>query len=206
MSHNNTEPVALVVISHHRSDSLTAAVARRVAEGLEQAGYRIDLLNLHEEGFDPRNRVADDPQYDNPAPRYSDEAHAHARRVRAAEVIVPVFPVWWFGLPALLKGWIDRVWNHGLAYGIRPPLLAGKRMLWLGLAGIPAHDDNADLVNFLMDHTLRRGISEYCDITDVHTAALFHSEGTGLSGADRERHFVRLFAQADAAVAKLLAG
>lgn len=206
MTNTSESPTALVVISHHRSDSLTAAVARRVADRLEQAGHRVDLLDLHADGFDPRNNVADEPQYDNPGPRYTDEVHAYARRVHAADVIVPVFPVWWFGLPALMKGWIDRVWNSGLTYGARPSPMAGKRMLWLALAGIPSHDDNADLVNFLLDHTLKRGIAEYCDVTNVHTAALFHSEGTGLVGARRERHFAEMFATADAAVDKLLAG
>lgn len=206
MSENSTEPVALVVVSHHRPDSLTAAVARRAAERLAAAGYRVDTLNLEQEGFEPRNNAADDPQYDNPDPRYTEAVHAQAARIHAADVIVPVFPVWWFGVPALLKGWIDRVWNHGLTYGVRPDPMAGKRMLWIGLAGIPAYDDNADLVSFLMDHTLKRGISEYCGIPDAQAVALWHSEGTGFTGEDRKRHFAAMFESVDEAVDKLLAG
>lgn len=203
---HETAPVALVVVGHHRSDSLTAAIAERAAERLRQAGYRIDLLQLQQEGFEPRNQVADEPQYDNPKPVYSAEVHALADRLHAADVVVPVFPVWWFGLPAVMKGWLDRVWNHGLTYGVKPEPMAGKRMLWIGLAGIPDHDPNADLVRFLLDNTLRRGLSEYCDVTDVHTLALFHSEGTGLTGDTRERHFQRFFERVDESVAKLLAG
>ena len=100
------EPTALVVVGHHRSDSLTAAVAERVAKRLAAGGYRVDLLHLEEEAFDPRSGVADEPDYGNRDKRYSEEVHRHIARVHAADVIVPVFPVWWYGLPALLKGWI----------------------------------------------------------------------------------------------------
>ncbi|PDP85592.1 NADPH oxidoreductase [Glycomyces fuscus] len=197
---------ALVVVAHHRSDSLTAAVAERAAARLEAAGYRVDLLDLHAEGFDPRNSEADEPDYSNRDKVYSDEVHAHIRRVHAAELIVPVFPVWWFGLPALLKGWIDRVWNYGLAYGRSRSPMEGKRMLWLGLAGLGERDPNADLVLDLLEGPLRRGVSEYCGIFDVHTAALFDSEGQDLTGEARERHYRELFAGAEAAVDKLVAG
>lgn len=197
---------ALVVVAHHRADSLTAAMARRAATRLEAAGYRVDLLDLHAEGFDPRNSVEDEPDYGDRDKRYSPEVHAHAERLLAADVVVVAFPVWWFGLPALLKGWIDRVWNYGLAYGRRGKPMAGKRMLWLGLAGLTEDDPNSDLTHALLDGTLRRGISGFCDVTDVHTLALFDSEGKDLQGEARERHFAALLARADGAVDKLLAG
>ncbi|GAA2145152.1 NAD(P)H oxidoreductase [Glycomyces algeriensis] len=200
------KPTALVVFAHHRADSLTAVLARRTADRLEAAGYRVDLLDLHAEGFDPRNRVEDEPDYGDRDKRYSPEVHAHAERLLAADLVAAVFPVWWFGLPALLKGWIDRVWNYGLTYGRREKPMAGKRMLWLGLAGLAEDDPNSDLTRALLDGALRRGISEFCDVTDVHTEALFDSEAKGLEGADRERHYAALLARADVAVDKLLAG
>ncbi|THV41516.1 NAD(P)H oxidoreductase [Glycomyces buryatensis] len=206
--HSETEaPVALIVVSHHRSDSLTAAVAERTAARVAAAGYRIDLLDLHAEGFDPRGGVADEPEYGNHDKRYSDEVHRHIARVHAADLVIPVFPIWWFGLPALLKGWFDRVWNYNLAYGSQSrPAMEGKRMLWLALAGLTADDENADLITALLEGTLRRGISEYCGIPDTHTAALYDSEAGDLTGEARDRHYRDLFAQADNAVDKLLAG
>ncbi|MDA1361347.1 NAD(P)H oxidoreductase [Glycomyces luteolus] len=200
------QPTALVVMAHHRADSLTAALARRTADRLDAAGYRVDFLDLQREGFDPRNRVEDEPDYGNRDKRYSDEVHAHAERLLAADVVAAVFPVWWFGLPALLKGWIDRVWNYGLAYGRREKPMAGKRILWLGLAGLAEDDPDSDLTRALLDGALRRGIAEFCDVTDVHTRALFDSEAKGLEGGERERHYAALFAGADDAVGRLLAG
>jgi NAD(P)H dehydrogenase (quinone) len=200
------QPTALVVFAHHRADALTAAIARRAADRFAAAGYRVDLLDLHGEGLDPRGRVEDEPDYGNRDKRYSDEVHAHAERLLAADLVAVVFPVWWFGLPALLKGWIDRVWNYGLTYGRREKPMAGKRMLWLGLAGLAEDDPDSDLTRALLDGALRRGIAEFCDVTDVLTEALFDSEAKGLSGIERERHYTALLARADGAVDKLLAG
>ncbi|GAA2167958.1 MULTISPECIES: NAD(P)H oxidoreductase [Glycomyces] len=200
------QPTALVVFAHHRADSLTAALARRAADRLAAAGYRVDLLDLQREGFDPRGRVEDEPDYGNRDKRYSDEVHVHADRLLAADRIAVVFPVWWFGLPALLKGWIDRVWNYGLTYGRREKPMAGKRILWLGLAGLAEDDPDSALTRALLGGALRRGIAEFCDITDVHTEALFDSEAKGLNGIERDRHYAALLARADGAVDELLAG
>ncbi|WP_205326699.1 NAD(P)H oxidoreductase [Glycomyces sp. YM15] len=202
----DTQPTALVVMAHHRADSLTAALARRAADRLDAAGYRVDFLDLHREGFDPRNRVEDEPDYGNREKRYSDEVHGYAEPLLAADLVAIVFPVWWFGLPALLKGWIDRVWNYGLTYGRREKPMAGKRILWLGLAGLAEDDPDSALTRALLDGALRRGIAEFCDVTEVHTQALFDTEAKGLEGAARERHYAALFARADDAVGKLLAG
>lgn len=196
----NQNRTALVVVAHHRSDALTQAVAERASKRLAAAGYEVDVLDLIEEGFDPRNRIEDEPDYTDRHKRYTEEVHTHFARIKAADLIVPVFPVWWFGLPAVLKGWFDRVWNYGLAYGQRESRMSEKRMLWLALAGLSKDDPNSDLTRALFEGPLRRGISEYCGITDVHTAIMFDSEAKDLTGADRDRHYRELFAQADEAV------
>ncbi|WP_335990877.1 NAD(P)H oxidoreductase [Glycomyces sp. MUSA5-2] len=201
---SETEPTALVVVGHHRAGSLTAAVAERAAKRLADRGYRVDLLDLEREGFDPRNSVADEPDYSDRDKRYSDEVHAHIARVHAADVIVPVFPVWWFGLPAILKGWFDRVWNYGLTYGRSKSPMAGKRMLWIALAGLPEDDPQSELTRGLLDGQLKVGISAYCGIPDAQWTALYHSEGQGLEDEARDRHYEALFAKAEAAVDALL--
>jgi putative NADPH-quinone reductase len=156
-----TTRTALVVVAHPRRDSLTAHIAELAAQRLTAAGYRIDLLDLHAENFDPRMNAADLPEWGNREKTYSPEVENHMRRVLAADVIVAVFPVYWVQVPAILKGWIDRVWNYGFAYGRSKPRLAGKRMLWLGLAG--AADDDG---NLLLDEALTGAVR------DAHYAAL----------------------------------
>lgn len=84
---------------------------------LEAGGHRVDLQDLHAEGFDPVLGRAERVGYhDVPANRepVSDEVH----RLEAAEALVLVFPVWNYGYPAILKGWFDRVFLPGVSFTI----------------------------------------------------------------------------------------
>ncbi|BCJ47321.1 hypothetical protein GCM10010168_70900 [Actinoplanes ianthinogenes] len=156
---------ALVVLAHPRADSLTAATAARTRDTLLADGRTVDFLDLYGEGFDPSLRPDDEPDWADAAKEYSAEVRAHMARVAAADEIVVVFPVWWFGLPAIAKGWVDRVWNRGFAY--EPSTLHGKRITWVGLAGGSAAEYAAQGLDEILDRQLRVGISEYCGITDV---------------------------------------
>ena len=97
------------------------------------------------------------------------------RRVAAADAIVVVFPLRWFGPPAILKGWIDRVWNHGFAHGGARPRLRDKRMLWISLVSYTrvqfAELDREGPVT----HTLRAGISGFCGIADAAVHLVYDS-------------------------------
>jgi NAD(P)H dehydrogenase (quinone) len=116
-SRRETRMKILVVVVHPRPSSLTHAVARTFAEALEARGHAAVWADLHAEGFDPVLREADEPDWNHPAKAYSPEVRAEMARIEAAEATVVVFPVWWWSMPAMLKGWIERVWNNGWAYG-----------------------------------------------------------------------------------------
>ncbi|RJL33351.1 NAD(P)H oxidoreductase [Bailinhaonella thermotolerans] len=163
---------ALLVVAHPRTDSLTARVAARARESLETSGYTVDLLDLHAEGFDPRMTPEDEPDWTDRDKAYSPEVRAHMARVEAADAIVVVFPVWWFGLPAILKGWIDRVWNYGFAYGRRPARLAAKRMHWIGLTGYTEEVFVEGGWNDLLERTLKVGVSAFCAIEDTEVTLI----------------------------------
>ncbi|MFI1913660.1 NAD(P)H oxidoreductase [Nocardia sp. NPDC020380] len=175
MSNNGTR-TALVVVDHHRPDSLTMHIARRTITQLEDAGYRIDLLDLRAEGFDPRMTVADQPDWGDREKTYSPEVEDHMRRILAADIIIAVFPIYWTSVPAVLKGWIDRVWNYGFAYGRSKPRLAGKRMLWLGLGGAAADDPIVPVLQTMLDTQLSGGIALYCGLTESRVGVLADAE------------------------------
>ncbi|WP_432085481.1 NAD(P)H oxidoreductase [Streptomyces sp. bgisy095] len=201
--HDSRTRTALVVVAHHRTDSLTAHTARRAAARLEAAGYRIDLLDLHAEGFDPRMNTADQPEWGDRDKPYSDEAHAHMERILDADVVVAVFPVYWQSVPAVLKGWIDRVWNYGFAYGRSKPRLAGKRMLWLALAGAVGDDPFVKDMRSVLEANLSEGIAYYCGFSHSTVGLLTDAEerpqrvdaegklliGEAVSGAEREAQY-----------------
>jgi putative NADPH-quinone reductase len=201
--HDSGARTALVVFAHHRTDSLTAHTARRAAAQLETAGYRVDLLDLHAEGFDPRMNQADQPDWGNREKRYSEEVHTHMRRILDADAVVAVFPVYWQSVPAILKGWIDRVWNYGFAYGRSEPRLAGKRILWLGLAGATADDPIVPGMRTVLETGLNEGIAYYCGFSHSTVGLLTDAEerpqsvdaegnllvGDAVSGAEREAQY-----------------
>ncbi|MEU5956945.1 NAD(P)H oxidoreductase [Streptomyces sp. NPDC047525] len=189
----------LLVTGHPRTDSLTGQLTRHARDRLVREGHTVDLLDLHAEGFDPRMTEADEPDWADRDKTYSDEVHAHMRRVEAADTVIVVFPLWWFGLPALVKGWIDRVWNYGFAYGRSRPRLAGKRMLWLSLVSYE-REQFAELGwDETVTRTLRVGVSEFCGIgagdTSVHFVydslkageAAFKETDAALDGLDLSR-------------------
>ncbi|MFE3057162.1 NAD(P)H oxidoreductase [Nocardia sp. NPDC059239] len=220
MSHNDTrQQTALVVIAHHRSDSLTAYIARRTVARLESAGYRVDLLDLRAEGFDPRMTEADQPDWGNREKTYSPEVHEHMDRILAADVVIAVFPVYWASVPALLKGWIDRVWNYGFSYGRSKPRLAGKRMLWLGLGGVAAGDPTVDFMQQALEGQLNMGIANYCGFSYSAVGLLPDAEerrqrldadgqlliDAATVGAERVTQCAELEGRADAFVTNFLA-
>lgn len=216
---NSLSRTALVVVAHHRTDSLTAHTARRAAARLEAAGYRVDLLDLHAERFDPRMNTSDQPDWGDREKPYSDEAHAHMRRILDADVVVAVFPVYWQSVPALLKGWIDRVWNYGFAYGRSKPRLAGKRMLWLALAGATSDDPVVEGMQAVLETNLSEGIAYYCGFSQSTVGLLTDAEerpqrvdaegnllvGEAVSGAEREAQYADFDRRARELVEKFVA-
>ncbi|MFG1997957.1 NAD(P)H oxidoreductase [Spirillospora sp. NPDC048911] len=176
---------ALLVVAHPRRDSLTAEVAGRTSQRL--TGYDVDVLDLYAEGFDPRLTPPDEPDWTDRDKVYSAEVREHMRRIDAADLIVVVFPVWWYGLPAILKGWIDRVWNYGFAYGRSKARLGEKRMLWLGLAGESQESYAEHGLNDMLSRQLQIGISNYCGIEDVSVRFIYGTVENGsaaLAAAD----------------------
>lgn len=106
----------LIVTSHPDPDGLTHAVARRIADGIaETAGATIELADLTAEGFDPRF-TQDDLKGHHRQAAFPADVLAEQARLDRADALVLVFPVYWWSMPALMKGWIDRVFTVGWAY------------------------------------------------------------------------------------------
>ncbi|QHE91491.1 NAD(P)H-dependent oxidoreductase [Pandoraea fibrosis] len=114
---------ALVVVAHPDSQSLTHAIASHVAEGIiatplqphALGAHTVEIADLASEGFDPRFSAADLALFQKTQTAPADIAAEHAR-VDRADALVLVYPIYWWSFPALLKGWIDRVFTQGWAY------------------------------------------------------------------------------------------
>ena len=124
----------LVVHAHPDPDSFSAALRDRVVATLTDRGDRVELIDLYADRFDPvlsAHEVATHGTGIAERPALA----GHAERLQAADALVLVYPTWWGGPPAMLKGWFDRVWCEGVAYTLPPggdrirPLLRGVRDL-----------------------------------------------------------------------------
>jgi NAD(P)H dehydrogenase (quinone) len=175
----------LIVISHPRPASLTHDVAAAFAAALREGGAEVEVADLHAEGFDPLVGVDDEPDWDDPAKRYSDAVLAEMARIERNEATVLVFPVWWWSMPAMMKGWIDRVWNHGWAYGGRT---YPHRKVWaIGIAGSARRTYDKYGYEAAMNVQIETGILRYCGVEHCRLALLYGAiEGEGaavLAGA-----------------------
>ncbi len=104
-----------VVHCHPLTDSYNHALFRLIVETLELGGHEVIATDLYREGFDPRLSEAERRSYF--AAAYDASAVAqYVDMLRRVDGIVFCFPQWWFGLPALLKGYFDRVWGPGVAF------------------------------------------------------------------------------------------
>ena len=109
----------LVVHAHPLRDSFTAALRDEIVATLRAGGHAVDLCDLYGEGFDPVLTPEERRAYNTAQPDLA-AVEAYVARLRAAEALVLCFPTWWYGMPAILKGWFDRVWVTGVAFTLPP--------------------------------------------------------------------------------------
>ncbi len=122
----------LLVHCHPRPDSYSFALREAAATALRGAGHAVTLRDLYAEGFQPALTEEERGRYhDVPANLAGIEREVSA--LRAAEWLVLIYPTWWYGMPAMLKGWFDRVWAPGVAFrlgaGAIEPGLANIRRI-----------------------------------------------------------------------------
>ena len=116
----------LVVFAHPLSDSLAAALKDAVVGGLTDAGHTADVIDLHGDDFDPRLSADERTRFVQPGYTPPADIAGYCDRLTAADGVVFVFPQWWFGMPAILKGFVDRVFVPGVAFNPDP---AGGRLM-----------------------------------------------------------------------------
>jgi NAD(P)H dehydrogenase (quinone) len=121
----------LIVHAHPEQQSFSSAMARTAAETLAQQGHNVSFSDLYAMGFDPVSgrknfTTIKDPDFFKQQQEelhatehngFAPEIEAEIRKVEAADLLIFSFPLWWFGMPGVLKGWVDRVFPMGRVYG-----------------------------------------------------------------------------------------
>jgi NAD(P)H dehydrogenase (quinone) len=104
----------LVVYCHPCEESFNASIRDKAVETLQEGGHEVEVIDLYGEGFDPVMSAEERRGYHTPVENEKPVA-AHLERLRACEGLIFIYPTWWYGPPAMLKGWLDRVWvPHGI--------------------------------------------------------------------------------------------
>lgn len=158
---------ALIVTANPDPNSLTAAVARAIADGARRAGSDATIADLTAEGFDPRYAAADRAAFLQGRAVPADVAREQAR-IDAADALVLVFPVYWWSMPAILKGWIDRVFTRDWAYSDTTGKVVGLmrdrpvHIVALAAADRDAFDRHGH--SAAIDSQIARGIFGYCGL------------------------------------------
>lgn len=105
----------LIIYAHPWDGSFNHHVLEVVKMRLEEKGNTIDLIDLNKDGFDPVMRPADLKVFGKGL--YADPlAEDYVKRLKNAEEIIFIFPIWWYGEPAILKGFFDKVLLKGHTY------------------------------------------------------------------------------------------
>ncbi|NKX45492.1 NAD(P)H-dependent oxidoreductase [Roseicyclus persicicus] len=192
---------ALVVYCHPRTGSFTEAVRDVVLARLAAAGAEVRLRDLYAEGFDPVLSAPEHEGYEaEPANRLPVEGHV--ADLMWCDTLIFVYPTWWYGLPAMIKGWLDRVMLPGVAFlmpdavnaNIRPGLTNVTRLgvfttcgasWWLTrIVGAPGR------------RTLLRGVRLMC-AKGCRTAFAAHYLMDSSTPESRARHLDRVAAKMD---------
>ena len=166
----------LVVVSHSRKNSLTFQVTDRFVQGLTEAGHHAEILDLHGIGFDPLLLEADEPSLTQEVQVFSPEIEAEMERLKKHDAVAFVFPLWWWHLPAMLKGYIDRVFTHGFAYGANK--LHHQQILWIALSGVTEQQMQKRNYDESIQNLLNVGIADYCGVSRSRVEFLYETLGS----------------------------
>ena len=106
----------LVVLAHPNTDSFNHAIAERAVDTLTSAGHEAQLLDLYALGWKAAMTADERTAYHSDHPVLDPLVATHVELLRRADALVFVYPTWWSSLPAILKGWFERVMVPGVAF------------------------------------------------------------------------------------------
>ena len=180
----------LIVYAHPEPRSLNGSLKNLAFATLERAGHSVQVSDLYGMGWKPQIDAADFPDRD-PTARLdliqasqhafdsgtqSEDVEAEQRKLLWADAVILQFPMWWFSMPAILKGWVERVYAYGFAYGVgehsetrygdrfgEGPFKGKRAMLLVTAGGWEAHYSERGINGPMQDllFPINRGILHY---------------------------------------------
>ncbi|MWN31058.1 MULTISPECIES: NAD(P)H oxidoreductase [unclassified Gilliamella] len=188
-----------IIWANPREDSLTANIVKEMNNQAIKQGIEVTNLDLYRCNFDPVLREEDEPEWENPTKQYSAEVRRLFAELNNKDTIVIVFPVWWYSFPAILKGYFERVWNYGLAYGEGSKLKVEKIRFVALVGGTKAGFLEYGWEQHMTDYVMKG--MHYLQVSDIKIDFLYNT--IGLENVD-EDHYQRFFEQARNIISELV--
>ncbi|MBS7232389.1 NAD(P)H-dependent oxidoreductase [Flavobacterium psychroterrae] len=156
----------LIVYAHPNPASLNHFFKQTVFESLQKSGQEIVVRDLNQINFNPVLSL--DDMHGQRMGQIANDVKTEQDFITWADRIIFIYPIWWTGMPAIMKGYIDRVFSYGFAYrydqGVQKGLLTGKQTIIVNSHG----KSNAEYVAIGMNKALvltsDTGIFTYCGL------------------------------------------
>ncbi|RXK86071.1 NAD(P)H-dependent oxidoreductase [Filimonas effusa] len=157
----------LIIYAHPNSTSLNHYLKQVIVNALEAKEHDIILRDLYELNFSPVLSLPD--IQGQRMGQVAEDVAKEQQYIREADFISFIYPIWWTGMPAIMKGYIDRVFSYGFAYrydnGVQKGLLQGKKAAVINTHGKSAAEYNAKGMDKALLLTSDEGVYRYCGLT-----------------------------------------
>lgn len=193
-----------LIVCHPEPKSMCSSMFNTAVEALTAAGHEVRTTNIYGDEWDPLSSrknftTVKNPEYFKPQIEemhatenggFAEDVEREIQKLEWADVVVFTFPLWWFALPAGLKGWVDRVLAMGRTYGggrfYANGVFKGKKAMLCFTTGGPEatyvkEGFNGDIMGVL--RPIHRGIFEFCGFTVLRPQIVF----AAAHGTDEER-------------------
>ena len=176
----------LIVYAHPNPKSFSGAICQQLAKLSKSHGHSVEIRDLYKLNFQPVLSAQDFEIIR--AGKTPKDIKVEQSHVSKAELITLIFPLWWTGYPAILKGWVDRVLLNGFAFKHSPktgvtPLLTGKKVQLIITMGASVSDYEKNGLMDAMAMTMGENVWSFCGCEDAGMIALGEVPGT----SDKER-------------------
>ncbi len=175
----------LIIYAHPREKSFNQAILKRAESVLAELRQNVKIRDLYALGFNPSLSADDQNQLDQGI--IPPDIKAEQEFISWAEYIIVIHPIWWFGMPAIMKGYIDRVMISGFAYVYEENQMKGllddKKVLLINTTGTPELMMEKKGITKVLQASIDKGIYEFCGMEVEH---LFLAGVPYVKRADRE--------------------
>jgi NAD(P)H dehydrogenase (quinone) len=110
----------LIVHAHPDQESLSGALTQAAIRGFQSRGHHLDVIDLYGESFQAAMSPEERRAYETESPILDPQIQNHADLLKAAQALVFIYPTWNMSMPAILKGWIERVVVPGVGFALDP--------------------------------------------------------------------------------------